>query len=365
MDHTSTQDNEKGPVMNSIENQIAETLDRHAQDTPIEDTLESILAGYHIVRIPTDQRTTTRSRRPLLQVAAATILVVAGAIGVTRMSGNGDLGTASRSDGEPQPDASAVPVAVFPVLGPVPDLGVEVGGTFVSYTDPHVTSMVLGRRSGGQLVDAVTIHAVFAGSDDEGELVPPDAEVTNGTLGDLAVEIYENAWGRWYRWDDNGITVLVQDSTGINAISEHLSTSVDPQTGLVTMSLSQLPDGLEVIAVPQAAVGHQPGVSSDDGRLDLYFSPALQLVSDRALDRFDIVDINGREGFAASLDEGSFVTWRHGAAWMRLSSSVISVERLVAIAQDVTYTIRSLWEGLYNTSFPTPETPASTATTQP
>lgn len=226
--------------------------------------------------------------------------------------------------------------------------------------------MTLGRADGDRLIDVVTISTAAAGDTDAGEvLVPSDAEVSSGTIGGRGVVVYDNAGGRWYRWIDDGVVVLVEASTDSEMIVAQINTTLDVNSGLVKLELGAIPTGLNIIAAPAPLTGSQPGLSTDaepdEPNLDLYPTDTPLLIQTGVVDTYTMVDINGAVGYAVDSDDGAIVSWKtDSGTWLRLSASSVDAQRITQIARDVQLVDQASWNARYDTSFdnetPTPPT---------
>lgn len=355
--------------MTDLDDRISRVLHHHAVDTAIENNLDLIVSDGHIVRFTTAADRRRRRTPQLLVAAAACLLIVGGGIVITqlRSDGTNEPPAADQSDA-PQTMPTRVDPSgrIFPVLDDVPEKFAQIYPTTVTFVAPNATSTTVGRLDGDRLTDVATISAA-ALDDTDGEevLVPPDAQVADSMIGGRDVVVYDNAGGRWYRWIDGGVAVLVQASTDSDAIVAGLTTTLDIDTGVVEMDLGDLPAELSIIAAPQPLTGTHPVLSTDDGpdkpTLDLFPTDMSLMVQSGVVDSYTIVDIDGAVGYAVDSDDGAIVTWEtDSGVWLRLSASSTDKEQLTEVARQVRLVDRESWNDRYDMAFedetPTPTT---------
>jgi len=356
--------------MNDLDERITRVLYRHAEGTEIENNLDVIISDGHIVRFTTATERRSRRTSQLVVAAAACLLIIGGGIALGQLQS--DTASDPAAAGPPGgPQAAPIPATdlggpVFPVLGNVPEISAEIYPTSVAFFAPYVTSMTLGRADGDRLIDVITISTAAAGDTDAGEvLVPSDAQVSSATIGGRGVVVYDNAGGRWYRWIDDGVVVLVEASTDSEMIVAQINTTLDVNTGLVKLELGAIPAGLNITAAPAPLTGSQPGLSTDadpgEPNLDLYPTDTPLLIQTGVVDTYTMVDINGAVGYAVDSDDGAIVSWKTDSGiWLRLSASFVDAQRITEIARDVQLVDQASWNARYDTSFdnetPTPPT---------
>ena len=346
--------------MIDLDEHITRVLHHHADDTAIENNLDVIVSNGNIVRFTKTEPPSRRRTSQFLVAAAVATLVVGGGIAITQLGPSTNESPAASDQNETQPGPSPVSepgAPIFPMLDQIPARFGTVHGTEVTLLEPYNTSVALGRITGDRLTDVTTITAAPISDDGSTDLlIPPDAQLSTDTVGGREVGIYDNAGGRWYRWDDDGIVVLVQASTDSEAIVKNITTSIDPENGLARIDTGVLPDGVEVIAAPEPLLGNQPGLSTDDGPdnpiLNLYPTNSPLMVQTGEIDGFTIVDINGAKGYATSFGDGAIVTWQaSGGSWLELSAAETTVDDLLQIAQGVRLVDQSSWESRYEVTY--------------
>lgn len=256
---------------------------------------------------------------------------------------------------------------IFPALGNIPEITAPIYATSVTFFKPPVTRMTLARIDRDRLIDVATISAVGpVGSDSGDVLIPPDAQISDGTVGGRDVAVYDNAGGRWYRWIDDGVVVLVEASTDSETIVSQLTATRNTDSWSVKLEPGALPDGLRIVAEPRPLVGNQPALSTNsepgESILDLYPTDTPLLTGNVVVESYTIVDINGSVGYAAVINDGATVSWKtESGTWLRLSSSSTNKQRLTEIARDVQLVDRTSWNDRYDTSLDdVASTPATT-----
>ena len=346
--------------MIDLDEHITRVLHHHADDTTVENNLDVIVSNGNIVRFTRTKQTSTRRTPQFIVAAAAAILVVGGGIAITQLGTPTNESPAASDQNEPQPgssNASEPGTPIFPVLDQIPDRYGTVYGTEVTFIEPYISSVALGRIDGDRLTDVATITAAPVGVEGGADvLIPPDAQLSTDTIGGREVDIYENGAGRSYRWDDDGIVVLVRATADSDQIVANIAVSIDPESGLALIETGVLPDGIEVIAAPEPLLGNQPGLSTDDGPanpiLNLYPTNSPLTVETSEVDGRTIVEINGATGYATSFGDGAIVTWPTSAGtWLELSAAQTTVDDLIEIARQVQLVDQTSWERRYDVTY--------------
>ena len=347
--------------MIDLDEHITRVLHHHADDTAVENNLEVIVSNGNIVRFTRTKQTSTR-RTPqfIVAAAAAAILVVGGGIAITQLGTPTNESLAASDQNEPQPgpsNASDPGVPIFPVLDQIPVRYGTVYGTEVTFIEPYISSVILGRIDGDRLTDVATITAAPVGVEGGTDvLIPPDAQLSTDTVGGREVDVFENGAGRSYRWDDDGIVVLVRATADSDQIVANITVSIDPESGLARIETGVLPDGIEVIAAPEPLRGNQPGLSTDDGPanliLNLYPTNSPLTIETSEIESRTIVEINGATGYATSFGDGAIVTWPSRAGtWLELSAARTTVDDLIEIARQVRLVDQPSWERRYDVTY--------------
>lgn len=354
--------------MTDLDEHITRVLDRHADDTEIENNLDVIVSGGGLIRFTNDSQHPGRRNVRLLVAAAATVLVVAGGVALTQLppAPANEPVPVAETGGAPVTTPTGFGAPIFPVIDNVPERLGRISATQATIVRRLGTSMTLGRVDGDQLTDVVNVYAARLDDPDaEDVLVPPGAEITSATIGTTAVDVYTNAGGRWYRWVDNSMVFVVGASSDSEMIVAEISGILDPETGGLDVNFGMLPDGLEIVATPTPLTGTHPGLGADQDSggpifgLNRTDEPFLPIPAQQ--DSFTIVDINGANGYAISYDGGASIVWQpEPNAWMQLGLSGATTDDVIELARNVKLVDQTAWQNRYQTTFNDQATPATT-----
>jgi hypothetical protein len=332
--------------MNTIEEQLTAALRRRDTELTVHDELDAILNDDLIVRSTPPRH--TRARRPLLlAVAAASVVVVgAGALIWAQHTRNTPTATSNRPTPgvsvlapSPTPDQiDAYPVINWPAK-PIPGVHASHG----SHDDDQGWVGTIGRSSpDGTPTTIIGVHVFPKG-------VTPFPDATQGRTPGILENLGDDITS--LTTTINGFSVVVAGDD-INLLYDIVATVeptvVDDQLDGYTFSRS-LPSGLVELEPPQHSVPMvTPYLSTDDGTTLSVTIEQGAVLSNLVGRNVEPITINGRNGYRTTSGTPTIVIAVSTDETLYISSTIVDIDQLTDIANNITLVDQSTWDDLYD-----------------
>lgn len=332
--------------MNTIEEQLTIALRRRDSELTVHDELDAILNDDLIVR--STPQGDTQARRPLLFAVAAVSMVVVGAGGLVWAQRTRDTPTATSNRPTPglsvlAPSPTPDRIDAYPVINwpaePIPGVHASHG----SHDDDQGWVGTIGRRSpDGAPTTIVGVHVSATGQHPF-----PDAAqgripgVLEQPFGDGTTSLTTTVDGFAVVVNGDDIDILYDVLSAVEPIVR------DGQLDGYNFS-SALPTGFAELEPAQRRVPMvTPYLSTNDGAalsVTIDQDPALSFLAGREVDP---ITINGRSGYRSNSGTPTIVIAISTDETLYISSTIIDIEQLTDIAQNITFVDESTWNDLY------------------
>lgn len=299
------------------------------------------------------RRVTGRGRALIVAVAAG--LAVGGGVGMWLIQADRSPGSVDAAQ-PADPDARAN--AIYPVL---PD-GMEVNNVESEFVPVvPLDGFSIGRRQGTTLTDVATIWMEDPTQVLSTAEVSPQAPSETVRIGNRDVTLSsKNSAGvtpldDTYEWEEGGVRVSVVGGEVAPIVVEALTVTTGPDGPRLT--LADLPDGLERIVPAISPTGPPPrrsgpkltpqfGSVGTETQITLAVDEGRPLVPGQA---YDVVGINGGEGFVTSFGPLTMVDWplQDQTHWAHMTTFGLDDEAILRLAAGITFTDRATWEAWY------------------
>ncbi len=338
--------------MNTIEEQLTSALHRRDSELTVHDELDAILNDELVVR--STPHGDTRARRPLLLAVAAVSMVVVGAGGLIWAQRARDTPTATSN--RPTPGLSVLAPSVtpdridaYPVINwpaePIPGVYASHG----SHDDDQGWGGTIGVRSlDGTPTTIIGVHVFPTGFTPFPDATPGRNPGILENLGDGITSLTTTIGGFPVVVAGDDIDVLY------DVVDLVEPTVVDDQLDGYTFSGS-LPSGLVELEAPQHRL---PMVVPALWTHDDTFSVAIEqgaVLTNLVGRQVEPITINGRNGYRTTSGTPTIVIAVSTDETLYLASTIVDIEQLTDIADNITFVDESTWDDVYNPQSSVPD----------